>query len=155
MTLCFLRASGGVSKFTLQQRFSEKFSPRKRRCFLDTRNLEGVRAVFSAQAEVFLAYGPDITASKSFLRASGGVSTLGMIPFALHSFSPRKRRCFQRLVHHHPVTIVFSAQAEVFLRLKICVFMVFRFLRASGGVSCALQAHGLQYGFSPRKRRCF
>ena len=50
---------------------------------------------------------------------------------------------------------VFSAQAEVFLRIFTEVLSIVCFLRASGGVSAAAQSELLRAQFSPRKRRCF
>ena len=50
---------------------------------------------------------------------------------------------------------VFSAQAEVFLRICVPPRRLWRFLRASGGVSASMRRFFAASGFSPRKRRCF
>ena len=51
--LCFLRASGGVSRQRERIPDPEKFSPRKRRCFCRRAIQARSADVFSAQAEVF------------------------------------------------------------------------------------------------------
>ena len=51
----FLRASGGVSNVLGNIEDIKKFSPRKRRCFSKHKRSAAKSAVFSAQAEVFLA----------------------------------------------------------------------------------------------------
>ncbi|SHL43469.1 hypothetical protein SAMN05720762_10690 [Fibrobacter sp. UWH4] len=50
----FLRASGGVSKIPTKGIEDKRFSPRKRRCFLNESFPSSQPCVFSAQAEVFL-----------------------------------------------------------------------------------------------------
>ena len=91
----FLRASGGVSE-----------SPKYLIDFL---------VVFSAQAEVFLSFVLIFAPCQSFLRASGGVSVHASRYDETLKFSPRKRRCFRHKGSYCSQTVVFSAQAEVFL----------------------------------------
>ena len=90
----FLRASGGVSTLVAMHKHHVVFSPRKRRCFFGSSTLAAMKAVFSAQAEVFLWHPLQLDCCQGFLRASGGVS----VPFTPARvegvFSPRKRRCF-------------------------------------------------------------
>ena len=111
---CFLRASGGVSLRWHQGQLQLSFSPRKRRCFLKHRVCIKIVVVFSAQAEVFLFDDPVKEGAKSFLRASGGVSTAPTAAKAAAAFSPRKRRCFYGEHYKTELMAVFSAQAEVF-----------------------------------------
>ena len=92
-------------------------------------------AVFSAQAEVFLPDYLKIRRSDGFLRASGGVSAVRIVTTGVPLFSPRKRRCFYVVSRNGSGSSVFSAQAEVFLRLPLTLRLCLRFLRASGGVS--------------------
>ena len=135
LRISFLRASGGVSKIMNTTKFSRKFSPRKRRCFFVNNIINGMFAVFSAQAEVFPQVQLMCLLLMGFLRASGGVSSL-MLRLGIDVvFSPRKRRCFRCFARIPRSVKVFSAQAEVFpdfycrLSSQVC------FLRASGGVS--------------------
>ena len=72
---CFLRASGGVSMVRLRINRPRLFSPRKRRCFLRKGNFVRMKAVFSAQAEVFPTDLSNVSYAGCFLRASGGVSS--------------------------------------------------------------------------------
>ncbi len=53
---------------------TNKFSPRKRRCFYLAEKEADKVAVFSAQAEVFPKRRLKCLERKGFLRASGGVS---------------------------------------------------------------------------------
>ena len=92
---------------------------------------------------------------RSFLRASGGVSSTRSFATENPQFSPRKRRCFLRFPCKLPLRTVFSAQAEVFLSPTAQIFLKIRFLRASGGVSPCLRTKRTLSAFSPRKRRCF
>ncbi len=137
LPLCpsFLRASGGVSMSQSLTDAEKAFSPRKRRCFC--RRFGGF----------FRRCG--------FLRASGGVSTYLRSSSPQISFSPRKRRCFWLCKNLASYLTVFSAQAEVFLRLHAPASMAACFLRASGGVSAFTRARVYGSVFSPRKRRCF
>ena len=91
----------------------------------------------------------------SFLRASGGVSAIREVIVARLLFSPRKRRCFCLKTGSPKLCKVFSAQAEVFLNIAYNALPIFRFLRASGGVSMILTKRQKAAPFSPRKRRCF
>ncbi len=111
--------------------------------------------VFSAQAEVFLDVAKIYEDGKRFLRASGGVSTNGSRLEFLHTFSPRKRRCFCVMLRKFFRKRVFSAQAEVFLSKRFPPISRFGFLRASGGVSLFTHIAFIKFAFSPRKRRCF
>ena len=138
---CFLRASGGVSLSLLQKTLTQGFSPRKRRCFLFPLTAFAFKAVFSAQAEVFLTPFHCGLFGKSFLRASGGVSAPTANFTALSTFSPRKRRCFLGSPVYHFADSVFSAQAEVFPLVKSPSLSGLSFLRASGGVSSFLRSH--------------
>ena len=90
----FLRASGGVSKLNLSRLDFSPFSPRKRRCFYRIGCFLDTDIVFSAQAEVFPINGNRAKERVRFLRASGGVSRLFVLPRIVMKFSPRKRRCF-------------------------------------------------------------
>ena len=151
----FLRASGGVSRHEVRRQVVRGFSPRKRRCFRVYGHKVRRQVVFSAQAEVFPGSHRQKMTNLCFLRASGGVSTLGPHLDSAFLFSPRKRRCFFLIHITLHLKIVFSAQAEVFLKVHPTLIKQSRFLRASGGVSvkCALRLS--TYLFSPRKRRCF
>ena len=154
-TWSFLRASGGVSHLLVGLILRLLFSPRKRRCFCSPTLALSPMKVFSAQAEVFLNRFQSHRRTLSFLRASGGVSSIGSLPFQLVQFSPRKRRCFLFLgivLRHY---IVFSAQAEVFPSISNHIATYTSFLRASGGVSMAAIESSSKTMFSPRKRRCF
>ncbi len=113
--LCFLRASGGVSKYDFEFDHDRLFSPRKRRCFYLVKYEKQKARVFSAQAEVFLARKKRENLSKGFLRASGGVSSALSYSSCAILFSPRKRRCFLPNGLLAIRSTVFSAQAEVFL----------------------------------------
>ena len=112
-------------------------------------------AVFSAQAEVFPKYIKDLSPTKRFLRASGGVSEYDQQQADDCEFSPRKRRCFYETEEQIISDIVFSAQAEVFLESTQRERRFQRFLRASGGVSLSSKLTHTVGMFSPRKRRCF
>ena len=91
----FLRASGGVSHGGSIYAHNLVFSPRKRRCFSRIPSRARSRAVFSAQAEVFLHRINATLNPSGFLRASGGVSNTLARQDGKSTFSPRKRRCFQ------------------------------------------------------------
>ena len=151
----FLRASGGVSIPLKEIQFQMKFSPRKRRCFRNHDDVERERGVFSAQAEVFREFCGNVFVNMGFLRASGGVSSCRFIFRREPTFSPRKRRCFQKTAPFAEVAFVFSAQAEVFPSMIITLLATLCFLRASGGVSLKCWANCQGRKFSPRKRRCF
>ena len=90
-----------------------------------------------------------------FLRASGGVSFVVHPSHRISKFSPRKRRCFCRWRNPSCQRPVFSAQAEVFLRIHLVRGILQSFLRASGGVSGKYGQYSVRLVFSPRKRRCF
>ena len=153
--LGFLRASGGVS-FTVVFTFKRcKFSPRKRRCFLNWTPFTKSLWVFSAQAEVFLSHSVRVAVHTCFLRASGGVSQEFIRRSKELEFSPRKRRCFQSQSRMTELFLVFSAQAEVFLYPPQTSTIFAGFLRASGGVSTDVLSLSRISLFSPRKRRCF
>ena len=113
---CFLRASGGVSNCTCEPFDGMAFSPRKRRCFHKPFICNSVKAVFSAQAEVFLSNLNHDEMDDGFLRASGGVSQKENYHKSTRPFSPRKRRCFRYKGGALLTKRVFSAQAEVFPR---------------------------------------
>ena len=116
---CFLRASGGVSIGSCNSFKRFGFSPRKRRCFDYRERQHGLGFVFSAQAEVFLRRNTSFCSERSFLRASGGVSPCKAPPGKVILFSPRKRRCFLIPKIQRQRDGVFSAQAEVFLRVNV------------------------------------
>ena len=73
----------------------------------------------------------------------------------MDQFSPRKRRCFLAVFVGMHDTVVFSAQAEVFLEPSEPYKAGVCFLRASGGVSLLPDNAFKWAAFSPRKRRCF
>ena len=151
----FLRASGGVSYGRPCPCKLQRFSPRKRRCFLEYIWNSWSNNVFSAQAEVFLNFIKLLILDDSFLRASGGVSLTKSPIDQFLRFSPRKRRCFLKTLKLSAMLQVFSAQAEVFLTIEDALVVLDGFLRASGGVSIYIHLYVMGLWFSPRKRRCF
>ena len=114
-TMCFLRASGGVSHLLQVRLMERQSSPRKRRCFSPRVTGRELEHVFSAQAEVFPKGKYLQNVGTRFLRASGGVSLLRGGASVVTTFSPRKRRCFSFRLFSRRLPGVFSAQAEVFL----------------------------------------
>ena len=126
-----------------------------RRCFLRIAKKREAKPVFSAQAEVFLEVLCQGLNLNSFLRASGGVSMYAKKGYEEVPFSPRMRRCFQQLAGHGQSLQVFSARAEVFLKIYIRCVLYICFLRTSGGVSVLDWLTVCVRTFSPRMRRCF
>ena len=111
--------------------------------------------VFSARAEVFREPKKSFSAQKSFLRASGGVSSVSVLRPVVRLFSPRERRCFYCEGKACDSSLVFSARAEVFPGRSLRENQDASFLRASGGVSTFYLRPFCPFPFSPRERRCF
>ena len=149
------RASGGVSCRSRWATRARQSSPRKRGCFSECQVYRRYDHVFPAQAGVF----PEACeSSKQHLglpRASGGVSDALHVSIETRWSSPRKRGCFQNAFLNAAARLVFPAQAGVFLRRIVGIFLFASLPRASGGVSGDTSCCAKTAKSSPRKRGCF
>ena len=149
------RASGGVSEFVEETHDGDPSSPRKRGCFCSERNALGLFRVFPAQAGVFLSALCRCAAASGLPRASGGVSSCALAAVRMPKSSPRKRGCFWYFSAVAHQTLVFPAQAGVFLMSFGPYPEMSGLPRASGGVSTLIRGVMPAVKSSPRKRGCF
>ena len=149
------RASGGVSQ-TLWDYFGlPTSSPRKRGCFSEAAFPVIFFVVFPAQAGVFLTERKTTDRGGRLPRASGGVSLRAVPMRGGFRSSPRKRGCFWYFSAVAHQTLVFPAQAGVFLMSFGPYPEMSGLPRASGGVSDEPFHRTFPAASSPRKRGCF
>ena len=150
-----LRACGDVSPPTARSLPVLRYSPRMRRCFLDSIITLKKSGVFSAHAEMFPAYLLASQRVPGILRACGDVSPNTVLFADSVVYSPRMRRCFYMKIKYIEHQSVFSAHAEMFLPRTLERPEAPGILRACGDVSKYFHLSSFSGMYSPRMRRCF
>ena len=129
----FFRASGGDPKYSGITGSRWLFFPRKRRWSPYSKWRIRYRCIFSAQAEVIPIFLMKYYQNIYFFRASGGDPRKYLPCLPTVQFFPRKRRWSYQVMGSGGYNLIFSAQAEVILVIRLKDDENNNFFRASGG----------------------
>ena len=105
--------------------------------------------------EVFLRAKKKQVPGDRFLHVRGGVSKKTIRKIYKQKFSPRSWRCFLITIFTFFSRSVFSTFVEVFLKLRLLLVLMVRFLYVRGGVSPLVWAEEYECKFSLHPWRCF